>query len=57
MNDKLLTPGEVAKLFRVDVKSVARWAARGLIPSIKTPGGHRRFKESEILALIKGKPE
>lgn len=52
--DPLLTPGEVAALFRVDPKSVARWAQAGRIGSIKTPGGHRRFRESEVRALLEG---
>ena len=46
-NERLLTPGEVAALFRVDPKTVTRWAASGRISSIRTPGGHRRFRESE----------
>ncbi|MFI7072077.1 BldC family transcriptional regulator [Micromonospora sediminicola] len=50
--DRLLTPGEVAKLYRVDPKTVTRWAAAGRIPSIRTPGGHRRFYESTIRAHI-----
>lgn len=52
--DRLLTPGEVAALFRVDPKTVTRWAAAGRIGSIRTPGGHRRFRESEVRALMKG---
>lgn len=51
---KLLTPGEVAALFRVDPKTVTRWAAAGRISSIRTPGGHRRFRESEVRALLEG---
>ncbi|TDC35674.1 BldC family transcriptional regulator [Micromonospora sp. 15K316] len=50
--DRLLTPGEVARLFRVDAKTVTRWAQAGLIGSIRTPGGHHRFRESEVLALL-----
>ena len=49
---RLLTPGEVAALFRVDPKTVTRWAAAGRISSIRTPGGHRRFRESEVRALL-----
>jgi excisionase family DNA binding protein len=49
---RLLTPGEVAGLFRVDPKTVTRWAAAGRLGSIRTPGGHRRFRESEIRALL-----
>ena len=55
--DRLLTPGEVAALFRVDPKTVSRWALAGRITSIKTPGGHRRFREAEIQALLRGDGE
>lgn len=51
---RLLTPGEVALMFRVDPKTVTRWAAAGRISSIRTPGGHRRFRECEIRALLDG---
>ncbi len=51
---RLLTPGEVATLFRVDPKTVTRWAAAGRIGSIRTPGGHRRFREAEVRALLEG---
>jgi len=52
--EKFLTPGEVAALFRVDPKTVTRWASSGRITSIKTPGGHRRFREREIMAMLNG---
>ena len=52
--DRLLTPGEVAELFRVDPKTVTRWASAGRLGSIRTPGGHRRFRESEVRALLAG---
>jgi excisionase family DNA binding protein len=48
---RLLTPGEVAKMFRVDPKTVTRWAAAGRLSSVSTPGGHRRFWENEVYAL------
>jgi excisionase family DNA binding protein len=50
--DRLLTPAEVASLFRVDPKTVTRWAQSGKISSIRTPGGHRRFRESEVRAIL-----
>ena len=50
--DRLLTPGEVATLFRVDPKTVTRWASAGRIGSIRTPGGHRRFRESEVREML-----
>lgn len=51
--EKLLTPAEVASLFRVDPKTVTRWAKAGKLTSIRTLGGHRRYKESEVKQLLK----
>ena len=51
--EKLLTPAEVASLFRVDPKTVSRWAKAGKLTTIKTLGGHRRYKESEVKELLK----
>jgi excisionase family DNA binding protein len=52
IHERLLTPGEVALMFRVDPKTVTRWAASGRIGSIRTAGGHRRFHESEVKNLL-----
>ena len=46
--DELLTPAEVAQMFRVNPKTVTRWARAGKITAIRTLGGHRRFRASEI---------
>jgi excisionase family DNA binding protein len=46
--DSLLTPAEVAALFRVNPKTVTRWARAGKISAIRTLGGHRRFRATEI---------
>lgn len=51
-NDPLLKPGEVAGIMRVDPKTVTRWAKAGRIASTRTPGGHHRFRESEVRALL-----
>lgn len=51
---KLLTPGEVATMFRVDPRTVTRWEKAGKIAAVRTPGGHRRFRESDVLALLRG---
>lgn len=53
-HEDLLTPAEVATMFRVDPKTVTRWAKAGRVSSIRTPGGHRRYRESEIRALLGG---
>jgi excisionase family DNA binding protein len=50
--DRLLTPAEVASLFRVDPKTVSRWASDGKISRMRTPGGHNRFRESQVRALL-----
>jgi excisionase family DNA binding protein len=50
--ETLLTPSEVAQLFRVDPKTVTRWAKAGKLTAVKTLGGHRRYKESEVRALL-----
>ncbi len=50
--ERLLTPAEVAALFRVDPKTVTRWAKAGKLSAIRTLGGHRRFRESEVRALL-----
>lgn len=50
--DRLLKPKEVADLFRVDPKTVTRWAKAGKIASILTPGQHRRFRTSEVKRLL-----
>ena len=52
--EPLLTPAEVATIFRVDPKTVTRWAQAGKLTAIRTPGGHRRFRESEVRALLAG---
>ena len=52
--EALLTPAEVAALFRVDPKTVTRWAKAGKLSSIRTLGGHRRYRETEVRQLLRG---
>jgi len=53
-HEQMLTPAEVAEMFRVDTRTVTRWAKKGRMNSIRTPGGHRRFRETEVRALLRG---
>lgn len=48
----LLTPAEVATLFRVSPKTVTRWARSGKLTALRTLGGHRRFRASEVRELL-----
>lgn len=50
---ELLTPAEVAGMFRVDPKTVTRWAKAGRLSTLRTIGGHRRYRRSEVEALLK----
>jgi len=49
----LLSPGEVAELFRVDPKTVTRWAKAGKLSPVKTLGGHRRYHAHEVHELLR----
>lgn len=49
--DRLLTPAEAAALRRVSPRSLRYWNTLGLLDAEKTPGGHRRYRESKIRAL------
>jgi len=50
-NDRLLTPAEAAALRRVSPRSLRYWNSLGLLDAEKTPGGHRRYRESQVRAL------
>ena len=39
-------------MFRVNPKTVTRWARSGKISAIRTLGGHRRFRKSEITRIL-----
>lgn len=51
-SERLLTPAEVAAMFGVNRKTVTRWARSGKIAAIRTLGGQRRFRASDVRALL-----
>jgi len=48
----LLTPAQVAALFRVDAKTVTRWAQAGRLEAVRAPGGPRRYRAAQVHALL-----
>jgi excisionase family DNA binding protein len=53
-HEPMLTPAQVAERYKCDVKTVGRWAKEGKLDSIRTPGGHRRYYERQVEALMRG---
>jgi excisionase family DNA binding protein len=49
---RLLRTREVALLFEVSERAVTDWATKGRIPSIRTPGGHRRYPADAVADLL-----
>lgn len=48
----LLTPKEVGELFRVDPRTVTKWATDGKLPFVMTLGNHRRYPRKLIEGII-----
>ncbi len=54
LNDEFMRTGEVAAAFQVSERTIADWARRGRIPSVRTPGGQRLYPAHEIQKLLPG---
>jgi len=50
--DRWLMPAEAAALFPASTRALRKWAKAGLLNTHRTPGGHRRYREAEVLALV-----
>lgn len=48
----MLRTADVALLFEVSERTVSEWAKKGQIPSVRTPGGHRRYPAEGIRAVL-----
>ncbi len=57
LGGQLLRTADVAMLFQVSERTVSEWARRGRIPSVRTPGGHRRYPAEEIRQLLEDAEE
>jgi excisionase family DNA binding protein len=51
-SEQWLTPAEVAALFGVHPKTVTRWAKGRRLSFIRTLGGHRRYRLSDVRKLL-----
>jgi len=54
--DNLITIREASGLLGVSIKTLRRWEQQGKISSIRTPGGHRRYRRQDILQSVQSTP-
>lgn len=52
LEGQLLRTSDVAALFQVSERTVSEWAKRGQVPSVRTPGGHRRYPAEGVRRLL-----
>lgn len=52
ISERLLRTCDVALLFQVSERTVSEWARKGRVPSVRTPGGHRRYPAEQIRQLL-----
>ncbi len=52
---QILTPNQVAEMLMVSPTAVRQWAAKGQIPAMTTPGGHRRFRLHDVIDFAKSR--
>jgi excisionase family DNA binding protein len=52
VSERLLRTCDVALLFQVSERTVSEWARKGRVPSVRTPGGHRRYPANQIRQLL-----
>jgi excisionase family DNA binding protein len=54
VNDKsIYTTHEISRLLHVNPRSVINWIEQSLLPSYRTPGGHRRIRREDLLAFLR----
>src|SRR5438552_9642495 len=49
----IYTTHEVSRLLQVNPRSVINWIEQSLLPSYRTPGGHRRIRHDDLLAFLR----
>ena len=54
-SDRWLTLGQACKVLNVDESTLRRWADAGQVRTFRTPGGHRRFADGDVRAIVQGR--
>src|SRR5215471_5836333 len=52
-NKSIYTTHDVSRLLHVNPRSVINWIEQNLLPSYRTPGGHRRIRREDLLAFLR----
>lgn len=55
-NEPWLRVEDVESLFNVDYKTLVRWDQSGRLPTVRTPSGHRRWRQYDVDALRSQRP-
>jgi excisionase family DNA binding protein len=55
-NVKWLSLQEASDMLGVRPSTLRQWADSGKVPTVRTPGGHRRFAESDVRGLLEPEP-
>jgi excisionase family DNA binding protein len=53
--DDFMAMGDVARLAGVGASAVKRWTDEGLLPCVRTAGGHRRFRRDDVEAFLRAR--
>ncbi|WP_080733910.1 MerR family transcriptional regulator [Rhodococcoides fascians] len=49
---EVIAIGEAAEILGISVKTLRNWEAKGAISAIRSPGGQRRFRRTDVDALL-----
>jgi excisionase family DNA binding protein len=50
--EELMETDEIARIFKVNPRTIERWVAAGILPAVRV-GGIRRFRRSDIDRLTR----
>jgi len=56
-DDRLIGIAEAARTLGVNRRTLRIWTTEGRFPCVKTPGGHRRFRISDVTRMVRGEAD